>query len=379
MNVPFFDMQRHIQRFQPELTMAWQRVCARAQVMLGPECLAFENEFAMAVGTHYAVGVANGTDALELALRAGGIGSGSTVITAANAGMYATTAIQAVGARPVYLDIDPSKGTLASAVVEQFLQSVDAASCKAVIVTHLYGQAADIESILEHTRAAGLLLIEDCAQAHGAVVGGRTVGSWGHMGCFSFYPTKNLGALGDAGMVVTNDPNFNSALCSLRQYGWKERYRAEIPHGRNSRMDELQAAILRVKLPYLNELNTRRREIYSRYAKELQNVVQFFNSEDESFVAHLAVVRSPYRDDYRRLLAERGVETSIHYPLADHQQAAVQSQVKEAQSLQLPVTERMCREVFSLPCFPELEDDEVSYIIASVREAAVRIASVGSV
>lgn len=368
-------MQRHIQRFQPQLQTAWERVCAQAQVILGPECVAFEDEFAAAVGTQCAVGVANGTDALELALRACGVGNGSVVVTAANAGMYATTAILAVGARPHFLDVDPKTGTLSSSFVEQFLQGADAACCKAIVVTHLYGQAADIESIQRQARRAGIRLIEDCAQAHGALVASKAVGTWGDLGCFSFYPTKNLGALGDAGMIVTNDPEYASTLRSLRQYGWKERYRAEIPHGRNSRMDELQAAILRLKLPFLDALNARRREIYNRYAQELQEAVQFFNCDDESFVAHLAVVRSPYRNRYRVLLAEHGIESSVHYPVADHQQRAVQSQIPEALHTKLPHTERMCAEVFSLPCYPELEDDEVEYVIAAVREVSLRISA----
>ena len=256
------DLARHHAPLRSELDAAMARVQDRGWYILGPEVEAFEREFAAYCGTGECVAVGNGTDALELSLRALAIGPGDEVVTAANAGMYATTAIRAAGAVPAYVEIDESTLLMDPAALAAGL----GARTRAVIVTHLYGRLADVDALVRIARERGVALIEDCAQAHGARAGGGMAGTHGALGCFSFYPTKNLGALGDAGAVVTGDRELAAKLRALRTYGWGAKYHCTMEGGMNSRMDELQAAVLRVKLPRLDGWNRRRRDIAARYA-----------------------------------------------------------------------------------------------------------------
>jgi len=234
-----------------------------------------------------------------------------------------------------------------------------------VIATHLYGHMADLPALLAVTQRAGVPLIEDCAQAHGAAIGGRKAGSWGVAACFSFYPTKNLGALGDGGAITTHDAHLAQRVKSLRQYGWSAKYRSS-EYGRNSRMDELQAAILRAKLPHLDGWNARRREIASIYSAALAGqALEYPLDFGEAYVAHLYVIRSPSREQVRAALKQRGIDTDIHYPVPDHLQEAARGTL--AADTELPVTEQAAGEVLTLPCYAELEDDEISAVATALQ------------
>lgn len=332
-------------------------VLNRHWYIMGEEVASFEGEFANYVGVSNCISVANGSEALELALKALGVSSDSKVVAVANAGFYSSTAIHAVGATPLYVDIDAALLTLCPQKLREALAQKPAA----IIVTHLYGQLANIEEILAIADAAGVPVLEDCAQAHGARRNGKQAGSFGTIACFSFYPTKNLGALGDGGAIVTNDDTLAGKVRQLRQYGWSSKYTVAVPGGRNSRLDEMQAAILRVKLPHLDQWNAQRRAIAARYNSAFKSLpLQLPASVGEDYVAHLYVVRSDDRAGLAAFLKEQGVTTDIHYPIADHHQPAYQS------SCTLPVTESACDQVISFPCFPGLTDEEVGRVIDAV-------------
>ncbi len=359
--IPVNDLKRRIAPLAPELEAAAARVIAGGRYILGEACARFEAEFAAYCGVAHGIGVGNGTDALELSLRALGIGPDARVATTANAGMYASVAILAAGARPVYVDIDAATLTMDPAALRA------AGPVEAVIVTHLYGRMADMPAIL--AASGGAPVIEDCAQAHGAELDGRKAGSWGALGSFSFYPTKNLGALGDGGAVVTADPDLAERVRRLRQYGWSARYQAELTGGRNSRLDEIQAAALSVMLPYLDGWNARRRAIVAGYRAALNSDAIVFPADPLSpaYVGHLCVVRSPRRDAIRAALDASGVQTDLHYPLPDYRQAAVLA-VTGAQPA-LPETERASAEVFTLPCCPERADSDCTTSAAALHAA----------
>lgn len=322
-------------------------------VVLGPQVRSFEDELADYLGVDRAVSVANGTDALTIALTALECGPGDLVATAANAGGYSTTAIRSVGAVPVYVDVDPTTALMTG---EHVVAALDAGA-KVVVVTHLFGAMAPVQEIVDLCHRRGVKVLEDCAQAIGAEVAGRRAGSVGDAAAFSFYPTKNLGALGDGGAVVTRDAALADAVVSLRQYGWEGKYTVGRSGGRNSRLDELQAAILRVRLPLLDEGNSRRRAIHRRYAEASPH--PFFGSDDSSFVAHLAVLRTSDRETARSALDASGVSTDVHYPIPDHQQRAL-GEHHVAGSLS--VTELLAQQILTVPCFPELTDAEVERV-----------------
>lgn len=335
------------------------KVLDRHWYVLGDEVKNFEEEFAAYVGVEHCISVANGSDALELALRGLGVKSGDRVVAVANAGFYGSTAIHAVGATPVYVDIDPISLTLCSKALEAVIDSKPAA----VIVTHLYGQLANIEELVRIARDAGIPVLEDCAQSHGARRNGKLAGSFGTIACFSFYPTKNLGALGDGGAVVTDDAELARCIRQLRQYGWSQKYQVAIAGGRNSRLDEMQAAILRMKLPHLDSWNAQRRSIANRYNEAFAGLdVKLPSSTGEDYVAHLYVLRVQDRARFAAALKEQQICTDIHYPIADHCQPAYDV----GQSFELPVTEAACETVISLPCFPGLADEQVRRVIDAV-------------
>lgn len=355
------DLGRHTLSMQDELGAAIERVLRSGWFVLGPEVTAFEKEFADYCGAKHCVSLANGTDALELALRALDIGAGRKVLTVANAGMYSTVAILATGAHPVYAEVRPDTLLIDTADVARILASE---KIDAVIVTHLYGLLANVREIVELARAQGIPVVEDCAQAHGAGLDGRKAGSFGDISCFSFYPTKNLGALGDGGAVVTSRDDLAGKVRQLRQYGWSGKYHASLPGGRNSRLDEMQAALLRVMLPRLDQWNARRREIAARYSREIKHskvTVPAVGGND--YVAHLYVIRAQGRDGLKQHLADAGIPTDVHYPVPDYAQEACRHLFE---GLRLPATEQACGEVLTLPCFPELTDDEVDFIVARV-------------
>jgi len=356
-DIPVFKFESDSD-LEQSLREAAERVLKSGWYVLGAEVAGFEREFAESCRVGDCIGVANGTDALELALRALGVGAGDRVATVANAGFYSSAALAAIGARPVFIDVDD---TLTMSL--QRLEEADA-GFKAIIVTHLYGRLAPIEEIVAYAADRGLPVIEDCAQAHGASLGDKRAGSFGTVGCFSFYPTKNLGALGDGGAIVTSDADLAARIRALRQYGWAGKYRVTLPGGRNSRLDELQAAFLRAKLPRLQRWNAARVAIARRYCDALRGLdlvlPQWTGNE---YVAHLFVVRARDRDELRAALKARGIGSEAHYPIPDHRQPIMASSAR----VHLPVTEAACRDVLSLPCYPGLSEAEVDAVIDAVR------------
>ena len=364
--IPQTDPKASYLAHKAEIDAAIQRVLDSGWYILGREVEAFERAFAAYVGVSHAIGVATGTDALELALRACGVGPGDLVFTVSHTAVATVAAVELAGATPVLVDIDPVTCTLAPNCLEAAIAHPPTGRPKAVIPVHLYGQAADMPSILDIARRHSLYVIEDCAQSHGAALAGRMTGAWGDIAAFSFYPTKNLGALGDGGMVVTGDPHLAERTRSLRQYGWRQRYISDIP-GCNSRLDELQAAILRVKLEYLDAENARRRALAARYTTALADSGLALPTCRESarHVYHQYVVRSPHRDALQAYLRTRGIGTLIHYPRAVHQQPAYEGRVPTAGSLLH--SECAAAEVLSLPIYPELADEQVDTVVEACR------------
>jgi dTDP-4-amino-4,6-dideoxygalactose transaminase len=364
MAIPLNDLSRTTPARARELEAALRRVTARGWYLLGPEVEAFEAELAAAIGVADCVGVASGTDALGLALAGVGCAPGDEVLTAANAGGYTVTACHATGLRPRLADVDDATLCLSAATVDAALTQ----RTRAVVVTHLYGRLAAVEEIVPLCRARGVAVVEDCAQAIGARRGDARAGASGDAAAFSFYPTKNLGALGDGGAVATDDPGVAERVRRLAQYGWEGKYRVALRGGRNSRLDELQAATLRASLPHLADWNGRRRTIALSYAEALDGTTaRLACAAGPDHVAHLAVLRSPDRDGLRQRLEEAGVQTAIHYPIPDHRQPAWRDELGGAE---LPVTERATAEILTVPCFPELTDAEVERVAEALRAAA---------
>lgn len=357
--VPLNDLRRHNARFEDLLRSAANDVMAGGWYVLGESVAAFERDFAEYCGAEHCVGVGNGTDALELALRTLGVTVGSRVVTVANAGLYSTVAIRSVGAEPLFVDIESDSLCMDPAALEAVLDARPAA----VIVTHLYGRLADMQSIVAACARWGVPLIEDCAQSHGATRGGRRAGSFGSMGCFSFYPTKNLGALGDGGAVVTSDRSLAERLRRLQQYGWGSKYVAVDEGGRNSRIDELQSAFLRVKLPYLDDANETRRSIALRYTECIEHpAISLPVPSGADCVAHLYVIRSKARESLRAHLSGAGVSSDIHYPVPDHRQPCFAERYAQ---VRLPETDEACAQVLTLPCFPEMTHAEIDRVVAA--------------
>jgi dTDP-4-amino-4,6-dideoxygalactose transaminase len=358
--VPLNDLLRGFSNHREELLAALVRVAESGWYVHGPEHDAFQREFADFIGVGHCVGVASGTDALELAIRAVGEGREGTVLTAANAGGYTSTAARCAGRHVTYADVDPTHLCLSPASVEPALDGV--AIC---VVTHLYGRMAPVEQIVQLCHDRGVAVIEDCAQSVGAQRGGRRAGSFGDAATFSFYPTKNLGALGDGGAVLTSDPELAASLLRLRQYGWTSKYSIGVGGGRNSRLDEMQAAVLRVRLPHVLGWSERRRQIIGRYAAAAAGTrLSMLPVAGEDHVAHLAVALTADRDEVVAMLAAAGVRTDVHYPVPDHCQPAF---ADELAPVSLPVTEETAGRLISLPCFPELTDDEIEEVCDVLR------------
>lgn len=349
-----------------EIDAAVMRALESKWYILGKEVAAFEEEFAAYLGASHAVGVASGTDAIQVALRACDIGPGDAVFTVSHTAVATVAAIDLCGATPVFVDIDPQTYVMDAAKLEAAVKSTQGGRAKAVLPVHLYGHPADMAAIGEIARRYGLRIVEDCAQSHGALWQGKQTGTLGDIAAFSFYPTKNLGALGDGGAVVTSDAALYEKAKLIREYGWKERYVSAVP-GMNSRLDELQAAILRARLPHLESGNQRRRQISARYHELLADapLQRPVVREGVLHAAHQFVVRLEKRDEAKIYLAGQGVGTLIHYPVPVHLQPAYAHFAGEAS---LPHTEAAAREVLSLPLYPELEEGQVEAIAGHVRE-----------
>ncbi|MEE8410997.1 MAG: DegT/DnrJ/EryC1/StrS family aminotransferase [Acidobacteriota bacterium] len=351
--IPFFDYRPEYFRHAEEIRRAIQRVLESGRLILGPEVEAFEREFALAMGAGGAVGVASGTDAIVLALRVLGIGPGDEVITTANAGVPPVAAIRAAGATPVFVDVDPGTLSIDPRAVAGALGPRSAC----ILAVHLYGFPAALDAILEAADAAGVPVVEDCAQAHGARWNGRPVGTHGTLGCFSFYPTKNLGAFGDGGMVIGNDPDLLQRLRRERVYGWEEGTRRSVAEGLNSRLDELQAAMLRVKLPHLAAVNAERRALAARYSELLSGapgrIVQPPDGSEPVF--HLYVVRCDERSRWSAALEAAGIGYGLHYehPVHTMEAYAFLGVGRGA----LPHTEAACDSVLSIPLYPGMDDE----------------------
>jgi dTDP-3-amino-3,4,6-trideoxy-alpha-D-glucose transaminase len=360
--VLFNDLSRAAAALGAEIEAALARVVGRGWFVLGEEGEAFEAEFAAAAGANHAVGVASGTDAIELALRALELGPGDEVVTQANTCVPTVSAIERLGAVAVLCDVEPGAGSMDPSS----LAAVVGPKTRAVVPVHLYGQCGDLDAIGAVADEHGLAIVEDCAQAHGARLGDRAVGTIGRLGCFSFYPTKNLGALGDAGAVTTDDDGLAERLRLLRNYGQTDRYTHESV-GVNSRLDELQAAVLRVKLPHLDEWNLRRAEIARAYTAALAGgpvrALDLLPSRTHAF--HLFVAAAPDRAAFQAHLAGEGVQTLVHYPTPVHRQPAY----RRLADGPVPLTnaERLCAEVVSLPIYPELRTDEVERVVAAIK------------
>ena len=360
---------------QAEIDAALARALRSGWYILGPEVEAFEREFARYIGCEFGVGVASGTDAIELALRACEVQEGDLVFTVSHTAVATVVAIERMGAIPVLVDIDPVTYTMDPDRLQHAIAdaarnpALSGRRARAVVPVHLYGHPADMPAIIDVSRRAGLRVIEDCAQAHGAAIEDRKARTWGDVAAFSFYPTKNLGALGDGGLVAGSDPETLRRLRAIRQYGWEERYVSSI-RGCNSRLDELQAAVLRTKLPRLDSDNTRRRERAQWYDALLAGgPLERPRSRTEGTVDHVYhqyVVRCPERDALQNHLAQEHVGTAVHYPVPVHLQPAYRGNICISGSLEH--TERAAREVLSLPMYPQLRHEEVAFVCECIAD-----------
>jgi len=369
LQVPFSSPSSQVRALGKPLREAIEQVLQGDRFVLGPNLTALESEFSAFIGTTHAVGVANGTEAIALTLKALGVGSGDEVITVAHTALATVAAIVMTGANPVLIDIDPTTLTMDPSLIESAITD----STKVVLPVHLYGRAIDLEPIARICEKWGLALIEDCSQAHGAYLphtaGTRQrVGSRGIAGIFSCYPTKNLGALGDAALISTSDPLLAERISRLRQYGWDKAQVSQEP-GWNSRLDELQAAVLRVKLGFLDAGNQARRAIAQRYDAELDNLDLHLPAAamPTTHAQHLYVIQVPERDQLQAKLSSLGIGTGVHYALGAHQHPGYAGLCRFGA---LPVTEAAASRVLSLPMFPELTSEQVDRVVAAMRACA---------
>ena len=361
--VPFVDLSAQHESMAAEIRDALSRVVQSGWFILGPEVEAFEREFASVAGTAHGVGVASGTDALTLSLWALGVRPGDEVITTPLTATYTALAISRTGARPVFADVDRGSLTLAPGSVAEKLNS----RTKALLPVHLYGNPCDMPALLEIADQSGIAVVEDACQAHGATLGDRPAGGWGKTGCFSFYPTKNLGALGDGGLIATNDAELASRLRRLRNGGQESRY-VHQEAGFNSRLDEMQAAVLRAKLLHLSTWTERRRALASLYRQRLEKapLVWVESLPTAEPACHLMVARAPERDRLQEVLKDAGVQTLIHYPIPAHLQPAYRDLGQPAGSC--PEAERAAGEILSLPLYPELTEEQVERVAQAILE-----------
>lgn len=362
MKVEFVNLEREYLEIGESLRARVEKVLSGGRYILGDEVKSFEQEFSSYIGAEHSIGVSSGSDALFLAIKALGIGEGDEVITVAHTFISTVDAIARNGASPVFVDVEEGSYCIDASMIEERIT----AKTKAILPVHLYGQPADMELILALAKKYGLFIIEDACQAHGAEYSGRRVGSIGDAGCFSFYPTKNLGAYGDGGIVVTNSDELANKVRILRDYG-HERKNESVTLGINSRLDELQAGILRVKLKHLDRWNELRRKTAAIY-NELLAGLDVICPHDKAFtrhIYHLYVIRVKERDRVRRQLSANGIETGIHYPIPVHKQRSyLDMGIKE----RLETTEKICGEILSLPMYPLITEKEIRSVADSIRD-----------
>lgn len=369
MNVPFLDLPRQTESLRREIEPAIESLLRRCDFVGGEAVSRFEKSFAEFCGTRHCAGVSNGTDAIYLALKALGVGPGDEVITVPNTFIGTTAPITRAGARIRFVDVNPLTLNMDVSQIEKSISP----KTKAVIPVHLYGQPADMEAVLRIARQHELVVIEDAAQAHGAKYMGKPVGGFGQAACFSFYPGKNLGAFGDAGAVVTDDPQIDEKIRILRDAGRLSKYEHAV-EGYNHRMDTLQAAILEIKLRHLAAWNSRRRQIAARYRDHFsgqEKITTLLEPEGTEGVYHLFIVQVPERDRIRNWLQEAGIDTGIHYPIPLHLQPAYR--YLGYREGDFPVAEAAARKIISLPIFPEMTDEQVDYVADHLIRAVRRI------
>jgi dTDP-4-amino-4,6-dideoxygalactose transaminase len=361
MPVPFVDLRAQHAPLSGAIERAFREILARGDFIMGAAVERFETEYAAYIGARHAIGVGTGLDAIELALRAFEVGPGDDVITPANTFIATVLAIMAVGARPVFVDMDPATYSIDAGAIGAAITS----RTKAIVPVHLYGQPVDLDAVMAVARRHNLIVIEDAAQAHGARYKGRRAGSIGHAAAFSFYPSKNLGALGDAGMITTSDDRAAARLRLLHNYGQRVKYYHAIP-GTNSRLDTLQAAVLSLKLPHLDGWNAARRAHADAYTARLQgHVATPVASNDVEHIYHLYVIQTPERAALEQRLKARQIQTGIHYPVPAHLQEACAPLGYKAGDF--PVTEAAAPRLLSLPMFAELSESQVDYVADAVR------------
>ncbi|MCI0616278.1 DegT/DnrJ/EryC1/StrS family aminotransferase [bacterium] len=369
--IPFIDLRAEYHSIQAEIDDAIRTVFDRGQFILGENVQLFEQEFAAFCGASFGVGVASGTEALQLSLIACDVKTGDEVITVANTAAPTALAITAIGARPVFVDIDPETSTINPSLIERAITN----RTRAIIPVHLYGCVANMDPILRVARQAKIHVIEDACQAHGAEFKGRKVGTIGDLGCFSFYPTKNLGAYGDGGIIVTNDQRLYEKIEMLRNLGQSEKYHHQVL-GFNSRLDEIQAAILRVKLRHLNEWNKKRTDLAALYSELLQRLPLKLppNPDYCSRVYHLYVIHVKERDRLQQYLRNAEVDTQIHYPIPMHLQQAFQYLGMSEGSL--PFTEKSAHQVLSLPLYPHFSPELIERVVSHISNFMTKETSV---
>tara|TARA_Y100001980_G_C14556184_1_gene346779 strand:+ start:87 stop:1184 length:1098 start_codon:yes stop_codon:yes gene_type:complete len=364
MKIPFIEKEHFFNHKEEEISEELYKVIDSNNFILGENVTKFEKEYAEYCSSKYCVGVGNGSDALILSLIALDIKKGDNVICVANAGFYSSAAILSVGAIPNYVDVDWKSMNMDANLIEK---SIDE-NTKAIIVTHLYGLMADVISILEISKKFNIPIIEDCAQAHGAEMNNKKAGTWGLMGTFSFYPTKNLGGFGDSGAIITSSEKIYKKIQALRQYGWTRKYFIGKYLGKNSRMDEIQAAILRVKLSHLNELNEKRRNMAILFKNNLDSAnftLPYF--ENKEYVAHLFVVRSKNREKVQEKLKLLNISCEIHYPILDNEQEYFNNKSELYIKNNLDISYECCNQVLSIPCHPFLNSKEMDEILDALK------------
>lgn len=359
--IPLANPAKENEPYQYELEQILKNVVTSGQYILGQQVSLFEKNFSNYCGAKHCVSTASGSDSLSLALKALGCKENDKIITVPNAGYYSTAAIRSIGAIPIYVDICEATMAMSTTDLETIL--TNSRDVKCIVVTHLYGAMFNVDKIAKLAAAHEVLLLEDCSQAHGAKYKGKSAGTFGDAGTYSFYPTKNLGAIGDGGAVVTNSQEVFRRLFRLRQYGWSEKYKVVLPNGQNSRLDEIQAAILNFKLMKLDSFNSKRKSIVKRYASVPLRNIKVFNIDEENFVAHLAIVKTKHRDELRQFLIDSGIGCDVHFPYLDYHQ-----EVNFLKDVHCKNAEKVVNEILTVPCHTALSEVEISRVIGKLVE-----------